>query len=268
MVWPPGDQTSAKALWIGPVGVLVRASTIVLALHHITIVAILITAGSLVWFWRQSVFYLFLGGWSALGLFSSIIYAAPWHGGLIFLFWAYCIWIGFMSPERSTGLFWRRWGESVALTLLLSHIWYTGRAYLYDYTHPYSGSLAAAEFIKSRLRPGDRIFGDGFPTVALQPYFGSNLFANYHGGRPPAYWIWSPRNDMARGLRRFPDARPAMIVITVGSLGTAGSMAEAYAKAAESAPFGFHVAGAFEGHLTWFGSPFEEESYLVLEGSP
>ena len=81
----------------------------------------------------------------------------------------------------------------VVALLLISSIVATWQSYVYDINYPYSGSQAAAEFIKAHHIDRARLFGAGFPTLGIQPYFRHNIFANYRTPTNFAFWFWSTR---------------------------------------------------------------------------
>lgn len=109
------------------------------------------------------------------------------------------------------------------------------------------------------------MFGSGYGAIALQPYFGVNRYANYHGGRPPAFWLWSRRNDMERNFQRDIGQRPEFVVVSVGPISRAQTMEDAIRQTAALRASRYTVSGEFPGWIPWFGSPLEEESYLVLK---
>jgi hypothetical protein len=265
MVWPPSDQNFIPILWTNAGFIHVVGFVAVSAFHRYILAGVLLLITSLFWFEHRGVLRLFLVGFGALGLFSALVYSAIWHTGLTFLFWAYCIWLGYQCSEASAPTWLSRAGSLAIVVVLVTQVWYTGRAYVFDINSPYSGSLETARFLQATLQPGDQVFGDGFRVVALQPYFKSNLFANYHGGAAPAYWLWTRGNELADGLSRLREVRPNLVVLTVGMRGTASSLAEARKQAADLEADGYRLMKVLEGHLTWFGYPLEEESYLVLE---
>lgn len=267
VVWPPSDVTfNDNRIWLNPVSIAARGSEMVLrAFHDLPGVGIVLFAWSLIVFYRHSTLFLFLLGCGALAVFSGIKYFNVWHCGFVFCLWAYCLWIGFQRPLRETPppLLWV--GRAAVAVVLVSHIAYAAGSWAYDFANPYSGSDSAAKFIAGHRRPGDRVYGEGFRSVALQPYFKSNLFANYHGGAPPAYWIWSTKNDSSLVFHHSSDPLAEMIVINVGPYEGAENMADAYTRASAYAGFGFRVAAACRGHSIWYGKEFEEESYLILQ---
>lgn len=57
-----------------------------------------------------------------------------------------------------------------------------------DYLGKYSGAAEAAGFIKNNNLTRGKIYGLGFKSVALLPYFPENIYGNYKSGK--AYWQW------------------------------------------------------------------------------
>src|SRR6185436_11633228 len=80
---------------------------------------------------------------------------------------------------------------AVVTLILLNSAIATYRSYSFDLQAPYSGSQAAAEFIKSHGIDRARLFGAGFPCLGIEPYFEKNVFANYKTYGNFTFWDWS-----------------------------------------------------------------------------
>jgi len=72
---------------------------------------------------------------------------------------------------------------------------WTRKTFLYDRTHAFSGSLDAAEYLKSVGAERKRIFAEGFSTTAVLPYFKNNIFINEAWSDRTSFWHWSRVND-------------------------------------------------------------------------
>ena len=59
---------------------------------------------------------------------------------------------------------------------------WTWKAVRYERENAYSGSRAMARLLQTRLTGSSKVFGIGFSTAGVQPYFASNIYANYSGG--------------------------------------------------------------------------------------
>lgn len=148
------------------------------------------------WFHRRRVLGLFLVLVGSLLPISSI-YFNRWHEGIFFLAFMFAVLLGFRRataaiPETGGRLL---HGAALALLVLLlvRHISWTALSYRYDLGNPYSGSRGAADYIAAHKLEATRLFGAGFPVLAVQPYFERPLFANYRTYGEFSFWDWSTR---------------------------------------------------------------------------
>jgi len=149
-----------------------------------------------IWFFRRRTLGTFVLLVASL-LPICAVYFNLWHDGLFFLVMVFTVVLTFARAKqmpRTAGD--RRYDlvmTGVITLLLLRSIVATWQSYVYDITYPYSGSQAAAEFIKAHHIDRARLFGAGFPTLGIQPYFPHNVFANYRTSGGFAFWDWSTR---------------------------------------------------------------------------
>lgn len=131
------------------------------------------------------------GGWiffllatGAICLFGTIIYAQLWHFGILFLVWIFALWISAYRARLTP----------VTILALIATIgvqcYWSGSAITYDWNHPYSGSVAAARYLKQTNLPPGGLYAIGYSTTAVQPYFPANIYSDFAAG----YWDWSKRN--------------------------------------------------------------------------
>jgi hypothetical protein len=73
----------------------------------------------------------------------------------------------------------------------------------------YSGDKDAAEYLASHIA-GRTVAGFQYHSVGVQPYFSSNIFANWRGG---AFWNFSRKVDVDGHLAETLQMRPDYIVI-------------------------------------------------------
>jgi len=148
------------------------------------------------WFWRRRT----LG--TMIVLVASLlpicsVYFGVWHEGLFVLVTVFAIVLSFMNAQREPrgagDLLYDRVMVVVVSVILLNSIADTWRSYRFDVSHPYSGSAAAADFIKEHRLDQARLFGAGFSCLAIEPYFDHNVFANYRTSGHFAFWDWSTR---------------------------------------------------------------------------
>jgi hypothetical protein len=228
-------------------------------------ISMLVFLASVLWFHYCRVLFPFALGFLGLAALAGASYVAPWHFGVAFLMWSYCVWIGYQNLESRPSRTVRRISCGFILAMLFVHVYFGLSAHLLGVVWPYSGSRAAAAYLRENLRPGDRVFGCGYKAIALQPYFRRNLYANLHGGQPPAFWRWSPANGLPAYFLRHIDQRPEYIVLASDLwLEPSWALLPVLAQAESLRPHGYSIAGIFAGRIPWYDDVREAESYVVL----
>jgi len=196
--------------------------------------------------WRGGGWLFFLLVNLALFLFGTLVYAQLWHFGILFLAWLFAIWISAAKTPVTT---------PTVLALIIAigvQFYWTATAIGYDWDHAYSGSLAAAQYLKETGLPAGGLYAIGYPTVAVQPYFPANIYSNYHGG---GYWDWSKRNRAGDPAALFASDRRELVLVGYKNL------SEKQHWAGLLALLGYGVTQHFEGRTFWQTSVFELESY-------
>jgi len=193
------------------------------------------------------------GGWLfftlaavSICLFGTIVYTQLWHFGILFLAWVFAIWI---SAQRTRV-------DALAIAALIGAIgiqcFWTAAAIRYDWSHPYSGSLAAAQYFHRTGVPAGGLYAIGYSTTAIQPYFRSNIFSDFddHG-----YWDWSKRNHANDPAALVASQRRELVL--VGDK----NPAEKQHWADLLSLLGYSPIQHFEGGTFWQTGVFEFESY-------
>ena len=180
----------------------------------------------LFWAWRAGVFALLL--LLALATFSvATVYYSPWHEGIFFLVLLFAMFVGFGRGGARA-----KWPDRIAigvlLLVLLRHAQWAANSLIYDFNTEWTGSKAAAHYIAEHHLDRTKLFAAGLRTTEVQPYFRSNIFANYRFA-DGAFWNWSSSNPMPYseitrpGLRRMGQwygsmlaAKPDYILASVG----------------------------------------------------
>jgi hypothetical protein len=152
---------------------------------------------------------------------------------------------------------------AAALAALIAAIvfqcYWTGAAILYDWEHPYSGSLAAAQYLRETGIASRGVYAAGYPSVAIQPYFRSNIYSDFQA----SYWDWSRRNT-ANDPAALLDAKHREFVL-IGYKNTL----EKRRWAGLLPLLGYQQTREFDGGTFWETRVFEFESYdLYQEVSP
>jgi hypothetical protein len=224
------------------------------------------------WLWRRGMLLEFL---LVLGALIPIItvYFNLWHEGLFVLVLFFGVLLGYARPARvadADNVRDRRLTLGVTTLfcmVLVQHMAWTALALTYDTQEPYSGSRAAAEFIKTHGLQNQQLYGAGFGVIAVQPYFEKNIFANYHPKGGYAFLDWTTSSDLYIPLRppmkKWMEARmresPEFFLISQKF-----SSELIYSRALEEDPRYRRIA-VFPGRLFWKTHARERE-YFMLYG--
>jgi hypothetical protein len=220
----------------------------------------------LVWFWRRGTLGVFVVLYLSL-LPISNIYFGIWHEGLFNAVILFSILLTLTRAQRER--FDLAMLALVAL-LLLKSVWATWQSYAFDINAPYSGSLAAADFIKEHRIDRSRFFGAGFPCLGIEPYFDHNVFANYRTYGHFTFWDWSGQTpwfyrthetlkiaDLRAWMTRQLAQRPDFVLISAKFRSD-----PEYANVAAAA--GYRQIAVFPGALFWKDHIIEEETYRLF----
>jgi hypothetical protein len=196
--------------------------------------------------WRGGGWLFFLLASAAICLFGTIVYAQLWHFGIWFLAWLFAIWVSAYKTRLTAPTL-------VALIVAIAiQCYWTAAAIRYDWNHAYSGSLAAAGYLRQAGLPAGGLYAIGYPTVAVQPYFRANIFSNYYGG---AYWDWSKRNTANDPAALFASNRRELVLVGYKALSEKQRWADLLAL------LGYAPTQQFDGYTFWQTGAFELESY-------
>jgi hypothetical protein len=199
--------------------------------------------------WRGGGWLFFLLATVAFCLFGTIVYTQLWHFGILYLAWLFAIWIS-ASKTRVT---------APTLLALIATIgfqcYWTAAAIRYDWSHAYSGSLAAAQYLRQKGYPPGGLYAIGYPATAIQPYFSSNIYSDFNDRANGAYWDWSKQNmsnDPAALLRS--QGREQVLV-------GYKALPEKQHWADILSILGYGLTEHFDGSTFWQTGVFEFESY-------
>lgn len=213
------------------------------------ILSLLLIGLSFPFLWRGGGWLFFLLAGAALCLFGTLVYAQLWHFGILFLAWLFAMWISAYQTRLTVP-------AMLALVAAVAvQCYWTGAAIAYDWNHAYSGSLAAAQYLRRTGLPPGALYAIGYPSTAIQPYFSRNLYSDLHGGAPQAYWDWSKGNTTGDPAALFTSTRRQMVLVGYKNRD------EKQHWAGLLALLGYGLTQHFEGHTFWETGPFEDESY-------
>jgi hypothetical protein len=115
------------------------------------------------------------------------VYIKPWHEGLFFWVTVFAA----IVPARRVAPRWINAAGWTAMgTMVAVHIVWAAQSVAYDIRAPFTGSKAAAAYIRRHAL--ERVYGAGVRCVEIQPYFSSNVFANAPGGT--TFWDMTKPN--------------------------------------------------------------------------
>lgn len=199
----------------------------------------------------------------------STIYYSSWHEGLFFFVALFSVAVAYGRGMESRGL--DHLIMAILLVILLRHLQWTAASLRYDTWNQFTGSQDAARFIRENGIDRQTVFGMGVRSFELQPYFDSNLYANYQFS-DGAFWDWSTSN-------RWPYARPAAESAREMQNWYVGTIAERpdyvlcaigfrrdhlYARAMHENR-DYRLVGTFEGRTFWKSRPVELIAFQLFE---
>jgi len=192
--------------------------------------------------------------------FCVRVFGNLWHGGALTLAAMAALWIawplpGKCSPQLQRGL---NLLLLVGLACLLAiQIYWAGSTLAMDYSHPYSGSLDAANFLHSVGADARSTCAFTFYSVAIQPYFPENIFENWPPGE--AFWRWQQgnRNDLNCTQVKW------VVVPNASSLPVAQSWFQEKDRALRS--FGYVPAHVSPGSMFFEGRVVDPADFIIYE---
>ena len=118
-----------------------------------------------------------------IGVLSIVTYQ-PWHVGIIFItLFTYFIITNMLQKEKII--------QYLLLIISIVQIYWTACSIIYDVNYLYSSSKVVANIIKENYE-GSVIYGLGYSTTAIQPYFNKNIFENRNTDK--SFNLWKINN--------------------------------------------------------------------------
>ena len=237
-------------------------------LFGMAVVSIIMLVILLVWlgFTRTLIAYVVM---TASLLPISAIYMASWHEGLFFFVLVFAILLAYERGREAPRVV-AIAAQVVIVIFLARQARWTFASLSYDAANDFTGSRAAAEFIRERGLDKKRLYGAGLKALEIQPYFPRNIFRNYPSDK--AFWDWSPSNpwpyylggerkngDPKAWIARLLAEKPDYIVSAVGYTLDSNM---AYALAADPE---YRAIAFFEGGIVWKDRPWWEDSFVIYE---
>jgi hypothetical protein len=246
--WPAKDVAFAEHRGLSNLRLLpeVTKAGLAGALTGYWILALVLIALSLPLLWRGGGWLFFLLSTTAFCLFGTIVYAQLWHFGIVFLAWLFATWISaYKTPATAPAIL------ALAVAIGFQCYW-TATAIRYDWSHAYSGSLAASQYLRQAAIASGEIYAIGYPSVAIQPYFPANIYSDYRGG---AYWDWSKQNAADDPAALIASSRRELVLVGYKNLSERQHWGNFLAL------LGYSPLRQFDGGTFWQTHVFEFESY-------
>jgi hypothetical protein len=208
-----------------------------------------VIALSLPFLWQGGGWLVFLLASAALCLFGTIVYSQVWHLGTLFLVWLFAIWISAYKTRITAPT------VAALIAAIGVQCYWTAAAIRYDWSHPYSGSLAAAHYLGQSGYPSGGLYAIGYSTTALQPYFSANIYSDFHDGAQPAYWDWSQQNTANDPRALLASSRRGFVLVGYKEILEKKHWADLLAL------LGYEPVRHFDGGTSWQTGVFEAESF-------
>jgi hypothetical protein len=211
--------------------------------------SLILVALSLPFLWRGGGWLFFVLASGALCVFGTIVYSQVWHLGVLFLSWLFAIWISAYRTRITAP-------TVLALTVAIGfQCYWTAEAMGYDWSHAYSGSREAAQYLRRQGLPPGGLYAIGYSATALQPYFSTNIYSNFHDGARPAYWDWSKRNTANDPRALYASPRRDQVLVGYTEMGAEARWCNLLEL------LGYQAIRHFEGSTFWQTAVFERESF-------
>jgi hypothetical protein len=228
--------------------------------------SLLLLAPSFILFRRAMVTVLLAATAIVLIVFSGLTYANAWHSGILFLVWIFGLWIAWPALKDSKML---KHAAITALTVIgTAQAIEAARSGIWDIRHSYSGSAQAAPALAAWrvAHPGARIAVAGFKALAVQPYYSTNIFANYQRGAPePSYIVWKrgetwqPSNALLEAHKAMADGYDALLMSACAiSPSDFADLEQTFRKD------GYRATAVYSGNMEWKGYAREDDTLIFF----
>jgi len=248
--WPAADVAfvrkfnySSQHIWLTADRVLAEAFTADWR------TALVLIGASVPFFARgRSLLFFLLTGVAFIGL-AAVVYGQVWHFGLLFLAWLFAYWLAALRTRPG-------WLANTAMVAALAiHCFWTVSAVYREVHTAYSGGLETARYLAKHGIVEAGLYGMGYAPVAVQPYFGRNIFINFEH----SYWDWSSQNHMIRDYEKLPESRPPWVLVGYKTA------EENYLWNSLVHRSGYRRIEHFEGNVIWEDEQFEPESFDLYQ---
>ncbi|HUT92240.1 MAG TPA: hypothetical protein VMY37_22285 [Thermoguttaceae bacterium] len=218
--------------------------------------SVVVLAASMLWFARQKTLHLWAGPTVALLWLFIFKCGSPWHQGVIYYYWVFCVWLswqteaGRRAASQTPPHAWAFRGAAATLTLVVAfHVYWGVVCSYHDVLYPYSGSREAYAYLAEHHLDQREIYAQGFSTVSVLPYFTQNIFDNYHDKQNPSYFLWAKGNPLMTRSPSVCGKAPEFVLVGVKYKHDHGLARPEY-----------QLIRRFEGRMFWKDTILERDS--------
>lgn len=193
IIRPPSDYTFSKPFHIDIIGIETGLNMLGNVLIFNTnnaildILGVILLATFILSFYKKSFkIFEFLIIFCPVIFFLSFFYWAGQHLGIVFFLILFAFWI---HSEKILDFKQNKLFYVLFLIILVVQINWTIKSVKYDLKNDYSGANKVAQFIKENSKQNSKIYGFGYETVGIQPFFKKNVFYNHKQDK--TFFIWS-----------------------------------------------------------------------------
>jgi hypothetical protein len=213
---------------------------------------------SLYAFYRTKTLTLYLLPTATILLFSTLVWSSPWHEGVLLLIWIFALWIAWQKSERKSVE--RIIMSAVLVVVMLVQVRWSFLSVKYDLNSNYSGSRAAARYLKAIGVERSKVYASLRPEiVALLPYFKKDFISNFP--YPGSAWRWIRSQPNPFSQQEISKIHPDLVLYCMQEPDTESTVKELVESMKTT---GYRLSRRFDGELFFESYIMQPESYLIF----
>jgi len=266
-LWPPSDLVAAKWVASGDRAWRVFHGMWLDCVLPWPWTAVLVLLVLCCFFYTRGVLLSYLGTTGGVLALFAFGFFNVWHQGMLFALLVLHAWMAWASPVRRglwrgptpdgrvTEEYWPRLAMGALTITAMVHVWWAWVAAWNDWKYPYSGSLAAAKYLRETGIDHDRIHLYRHATAGALLYLDRNPFTNVAPYMPGAFWVWTKQVYDGQWPAKILEGDPPWILMALQR--TPKEEAEAGGKP----PYipGYAIEQTFPGYM------FFKDSYAMTD---
>jgi hypothetical protein len=202
-----------------------------------------------------------------LAVFSIRVYLAHWHCGAVILAVVIATWIAWPEVDENLdrtsriSLYMATGALACIFAVQMVWSWQTVR---FDFQESYCGAADAAAFLRAQHADSEYIYGMGFKTIAILPYFDHNVFGNFVVPDGTSFWRWDRQHTVAAEDPRAVLERKAEWIVYTPVM---YSDFEAYYPAVDRKlqALGYKLVHISKGEMMFGMHPIEPNTYYIYQ---